>query len=819
MQLGNYYCEKRQVPPQNVLRTSWTGSNVTWMQTDFNSVILNPLLTMLSSRQLTNQIDYVLLSMDFPYRVEVGGTGSGTNSTTSDLFYGFKPDAGGSPASCSISTSGTNLYAGSEGIFRLTPPVNIRSNSFLVAMLTASNLPQAKVFIDRAVASDSTFPTQTVYLGKSDDITRNIRYIYFDNVVFNTRLRGNYFVQRTNVDYTTYLGPMFGYENGYGDGIPPANFAPGALGDQLTSYGGEMFDQYQPAQTTVLDYLNAGAAGSFGTIIEPCAYLTKFASPQIFFYQSRGFTMAECYYQGVTNPYQGLLLGEPLSAPFAQPATGFWSNLPTNALISGVTNLSCQFTASDAAHPVQQIDLFVDGTFSQTLTNIPPWTNNILHVTLNGFPTNYTVPAGSLVRTVASNLAAVLNTSSYSNATKIVAIPHGDRIELQSLDITKSGAQVSLVASASAGAAPALTTWLSASGNTFLDTVADGIHGFSFTGGNPPVGAYLQASFTKTNGVVVTIAVTNTVSGTTLPTLAQNLVNLINGNASLEGPDGVAAEDFIPYNPNTGQAYPQFNLRALSPGWNAAELQVTLTASSGIAPLPSGAQHLDQYVSDLRPRAHLYVTAGVTNLPLTFAFNTMMQADGWHRLTAVAYEGSHVRTQQRITQNVLIQNTSLAATFTTLFGASNTVLGATLQFSVVANTNNIAKIELFSTGGSLTNVTGQSSAIFSVAGTNLGVGLHPFYAVVTASNGSQYQTDTKWIRLGAAESSFAVSLTAPPPTLSWPATAGRSYDIYSAINLTDTFQLTQTVTPSNSPASWTDTNNNPRRFYRIHTTD
>ena len=89
VQLGNYYCEKRQVPPQNLLRASWPGGNVDWQKSDLQSVILNPLLSMLSARQLTNQIDYVLLCMDFPYRVVET---NGVNSTTTALFYGFKPD-------------------------------------------------------------------------------------------------------------------------------------------------------------------------------------------------------------------------------------------------------------------------------------------------------------------------------------------------------------------------------------------------------------------------------------------------------------------------------------------------------------------------------------------------------------------------------------------------------------------------------------------------------------------------------------------------------------------------------------------------------
>src|SRR3974377_1894570 len=63
VQLGNYYCERRQVPPQNYLRISFPLGAADWTTGDFNTNLFNPLLAMLSSRQLTNQIDYVLLSM------------------------------------------------------------------------------------------------------------------------------------------------------------------------------------------------------------------------------------------------------------------------------------------------------------------------------------------------------------------------------------------------------------------------------------------------------------------------------------------------------------------------------------------------------------------------------------------------------------------------------------------------------------------------------------------------------------------------------------------------------------------------------------
>ena len=130
VQLGNYYCEQRCVPPQNYLRINWTGGNVQWTTSDFTNSLLNPLLSMLSSRGLTNQIDYVVLSMDFPYRVVQTGAQSGNNSTTAALFYGFKPDISGD--SCSPPTPVPILMPAARASFarcRRFPPIATRGSS------------------------------------------------------------------------------------------------------------------------------------------------------------------------------------------------------------------------------------------------------------------------------------------------------------------------------------------------------------------------------------------------------------------------------------------------------------------------------------------------------------------------------------------------------------------------------------------------------------------------------------------------------------------------------------------------------------------
>jgi uncharacterized protein (TIGR03790 family) len=820
VQLGNYYCEKRGVPPQNLLRVNWSGSVTDWTRTNLDTVLRAPLNAMLTSRQLSNQIDFIVLSMDLPYRVNENTgatTTSGYNSTTAALHYGFKPDGCSTcPAnlpSCNLPPESASAYAGSEGIFRASPPISTTSNSWLVMMITASNLPQAKAIVDRGVLADYSFPTQRVYLAKSFDLIRSIRHETFDDAVFDTRLRGYPAVRSTNISSTAGLGALLGFQNGVQFFTMPTNtFVPGAMADDLTSYSGDLFSS--PDHVRVLDFINAGATAGYGTVVEPCAYLEKFPSPRNYFYQSRGFSIAECYYQSVTNPYQGIMVGEPLAAPFALPGNGVWVGLPANALLAGTTNLSVQFTAPDPTRPVQQVDLFVDEVLAQTLTNVVPAAGNRLYVTLPG-KTNmsYTVPAAANLSTVASGIATLLNNVANNMVTDVAAYPHGDRVELRSTDLNRAGSQTITAVSNHVGTAAAVTTFLHAAGGSFLDTIAYGRRKCQISG-TLVAGDTLTLAVTKTNGAIVTVSVTNSASANVFA-FVQSFLAAVNAAPGLQGSDGLMGEDLVFLGTLPGGAdVVEFNLRARSLGIKAAQIQVTVTGSFAITPV--GMVLLNENLPDLQPRNHLYVTAGVTNLNLTFPFNTTTNADGYHELTVAAYEGSHVRTQSRVTKLVRIQNNGWSATLTLLMGGTNTALEAVLQFRVTANTNNITSSELFSTGGLLAAATSVTNAVFSIHANQLGLGLHPFYAVVTRSGGTQYRTETYWLRIIGSEPPFQVSVLDSIPTLTWPATAGRDYEILSTTNLLNPFAVRDSVTPTNSFGLWAETNNAAgQRFYRV----
>ncbi len=947
-ELGNYYCQQRQVPPQNVLYIHWAGGNTLWTSNDLQTTLVMPLLNMLASRALTNQIYYVVLSMDIPFQTSDGPT---VNGTTSALFYGLRLGDGTDPFGIA------NSYAASEGIFSQETLTGSPGYSFLTTMITGDSLAQAEQLVDQGVSSDGTFPRQPVVLAKSSDIYRNLRYVYFDNAIFNVNLLGVSSILRTNTDSVSWPYSCLGFETGLADfNVPQGLCVPGAIADTLTSYSGIIFGN--SGQTSLLAFTTNGAAGSYGTVAEPEDDTQKFPNPQVYFYQARGFSLAESYYQSVNAPYLGLTVGEPLAAPFARTGNGQWSTNLANAVLSGTTNLSVLFNAHDSGHPLQQIDLFVDGTYFSTLTNLAPCPGNQLTASVNGYPITCTVPTNTTLSAIAAGLAAQINAA--TNATQVKAIAYGDRIQLESTAINpaavpfyvddntpqtipglaysvnylpasfppqmtpgppKNGAftmqvgipgsqmyyilastnlltwqiiytntvpgllnftdfgstnyparfyriawtvlpnqppqlsppvkvgagavqvqisslagqpcavqvttdlvhwvsvftnqlggvtnyldagatspgrfyraflagppppaftvlnlttnltlirvnnaslpytvgvstnpgqwqmletnfafgQIQTAASSAAGSGNSLSTFLNAAQPAFMASPAVGCQGYTIVSNTfaLPASALIQFTFTKTNGQIVTVGVTNQPVTNSIA-LAAQLCHAINASPALQGNDGVEADDFVPIANSVS-----FNIYARSPGYTAAAIQVRPQEYGGII-MTMTPGPLTQNLSDLQPRNHLYVTAGASRLALTFPLATTSLPDGYHTLTAVAYEGSNVRTETQVTVPVQIRNSPLSATMTLLDLANLAPSEGIYHIQVTANTNNVSLITLYSTGGALGTASNVSSAVFPVAGTNLWAGLHPFYAIVQTSSGLTYRTKTQSVTL------------------------------------------------------------------------
>ncbi len=98
------------------------------------------------------------------------------------------------------------------------------------------------------------------------------------------------------------------------EALETLRFVPGAIADHLTSFGGQLTDS---SQMSALRWLEAGATGSYGTVVEPCNLPEKFPNPAVAIASYLlGDTLIEAYWKSVAMPGQGIFVGEPLAAPF-----------------------------------------------------------------------------------------------------------------------------------------------------------------------------------------------------------------------------------------------------------------------------------------------------------------------------------------------------------------------------------------------------------------------------------------------------------------------------------------------------------------------
>jgi hypothetical protein len=68
---------------------------------------------------------------------------------------------------------------------------------------------------------------------------------------------------------------------------------------------------------SVLEWLESGATGSYGTVVEPYNIPGKFPHPGVLIdHYTRGETLIESYWKSVAMPGQGLFVGEPLARPY-----------------------------------------------------------------------------------------------------------------------------------------------------------------------------------------------------------------------------------------------------------------------------------------------------------------------------------------------------------------------------------------------------------------------------------------------------------------------------------------------------------------------
>jgi hypothetical protein len=397
--IANAFASLRRLPPINVFMLPWTaGEDATSMAT-FRSGILLPILRAIDARRLSAQIDHVVYSSGFPWRIDYVDelpadlkaqdkfpSGSLTGMTMlyaavqsgvpawldseSNRYY-RPPEADGVPGSTigfrswyGWSPRGDLLEAGGTR-YLLATMLGVTSGRGNTATEVISAL-------ESAARADGTRPKGTIYFVTNSDIRTTTRSSVFPATVRALEalgvgaeiIAGTLPVRKRDVAGLMTGTPTFDWA------ASASTIVPGAICENLTSFGGIFTPS--SGQTPLSDFIRAGAAGSSGTVTEPFSLQAKFPHPAIQVHYARGASLAEAFYQSVHAPYQLLVVGDPLCQPWAVIPTvevvtaGDQKLLEPGAIVSGTVVLepraSLPALAPSAGAPVaDRFELFVDG--------------------------------------------------------------------------------------------------------------------------------------------------------------------------------------------------------------------------------------------------------------------------------------------------------------------------------------------------------------------------------------------------------------------------------------------------------------------------
>lgn len=345
--IGAYYQSARGIPSANVIRVAFpTGSeNISAAQFTTLKAQIDALLPA--------NVQATLLTWTKPFRVQ-GACGM---SITSAFAFGYADKY------CnSISNTGVNPYFDSNSTYPWQDH-GIRPSM----MLGASTLEAAATLINRGIQSEATYPSGDGYLIRTNDVNRSTpRYGDFSRQPalwsFNGGLTLTYIDNSasTTSNYIQGKSQVLFYFTGLTSvpALTTNTYAPGAIGDHLTSFGGILTTTSGQMPSTA--WLDAGTTGSYGTVVEPYAVADKFPKASVVIDQYfRGATLIEAYWKSVRQPGQGLFLGEPLARPFPDQ--------PSSTIESGQYVINTRNLRRDSIYRIQALSS-ADGKWGSVAT-------------------------------------------------------------------------------------------------------------------------------------------------------------------------------------------------------------------------------------------------------------------------------------------------------------------------------------------------------------------------------------------------------------------------------------------------------------------
>ena len=302
VEVANYFKQKHGIPDSNTIHVNF-GAGATWINNATFAAIKSQI-----TPQLKPTMQVLAITWTAPWSVDA------KQSITSAITFGFGQQWG--PDSYCSATALNPYYNHASG--KPFTDLGIRPSM----MVGGWNSDSAKKLIDNTTLAFMYLPTGDGYFVKTWDTARNVRWRTFQSTVsdWNPALTMYYVDDTVSGDPTNKPNVLF-YQTGLATvpDLTTNQFLPGSVGDTLTSAAGVLWNG---GQMSALEWLAAGASGSYGTVIEPCNHTQKFPNSSLLVqWYFSGNTLIEAYWKSVQWPGQGLFVGDPLARPFGTKGT------------------------------------------------------------------------------------------------------------------------------------------------------------------------------------------------------------------------------------------------------------------------------------------------------------------------------------------------------------------------------------------------------------------------------------------------------------------------------------------------------------------
>ena len=407
LQIANSYAALRDIPANNIVflapppdYLSSAGVPQPIAQAEVMPDYLTPIANAISSRGLTNQINYIgTIGEAADYSITANAPLQYT--TANSLNYALSlltPLTNGSGLTLQGITSTVNVgggFAGAmSGLYQNPTSIPIgsnpaiqHSNTYSIYYPAASQTYATQYYmsgtigytgtngntaaqviasLQSAAASDGTHPAGVDYFEYSGDTVRSrAREAQWQYTESQLTARGIPWVQENSTtpqNRNAVLGATCGaatltLPNG-------STYLPGSWADNLTSYG---CDFGMPSQTQATAFIAAGAAGTSGAVIEPYAIPQRFTNSSIDTFIADGATLGEAFAKSVATPDVQMPLGDMLAQPYADvPKVAITSSPGNYGTVRGAILVggSAALASPRIATGIAQLELLVDGVVS-----------------------------------------------------------------------------------------------------------------------------------------------------------------------------------------------------------------------------------------------------------------------------------------------------------------------------------------------------------------------------------------------------------------------------------------------------------------------